>query len=440
MGGAEKIAVNLHRAYRARGHRSYVATAQKTSADPHVLRFDNDALRPPIARALMRLAAALAPVEKVKGVKRMQNLLRHPLAQPRRTFRRSLGQEDFDFPATRDLLSLPPERPDLLHLHNLHSPAGFFDLRELPALSARIPTFITLHDAWLLAGHCAHSLDCDRWRTGCGQCPDLGIYPAISRDATAANYQRKRSILAQCRLHVIAPSQWLMDKVGQSILQPAVTSARVIPNGVDLSTFNPADRAAARRALDLPQDASVLLFAANGIRSNPFKDYKLLRAALGRVAASWQGGPLLILALGESAPDESLSESVTIRHLPFIADEREVARHYQSADLYLHPARADTFPTTILEALACGLPVVATAVGGIPEQMIEGDTGHLTPAGDATAFADAILSLIARPDRLRHMSATALTTARARFDLQTQVDAYLALYGGVLAIAPASQP
>src|SRR5206468_8666177 len=144
-------------------------------------------------------------------------LLRHPLAQPRRTFRRSLGHEDFDFPATRDLFSVPPEQPELLHLHNLHSPAGFFDLRELPAMTARVPTFITLHDAWLLAGHCGHSLDCERWRTGCGNCPDLAIYPAIRRDATAANYQRKRGILAKARLHVITPSRWLMDKVNESI-------------------------------------------------------------------------------------------------------------------------------------------------------------------------------------------------------------------------------
>jgi glycosyltransferase involved in cell wall biosynthesis len=440
MGGAEKIALNLHRAYRARGHASYVATARKTTTDPDVLPFDNDALRPAVSRGLLRLADTLTAIEKIKGVKRLQHLLRHPLAQPRRTLRRARGLEDFDFPATRNLLSVRPEKPDLLHLHNLHSPGGFFDLRQLPALSAQIPTVITLHDAWLLAGHCAHSLACDRWRTGCGQCPDLAIYPPIPRDATAANYQRKRRILAQSRLHVITPSRCLMDKVKDSILQPAVASAHVIPNGVDLTIFHPADRARARDTLNLSQDATILLFAANGIRSNPFKDYKLLRAALGRVAANWQGARLLVLALGESGPDEHLAESVTIRHLPFTPDEREVARHYQAADLYLHPARADTFPTTVVEALACGLPVVATAVGGIPEQITESQTGHLTPPGDAAAFADAILALLRSPDRLRHMAASALAAARQRFDLQAQVDAYLTLYKEVLVATPRSQP
>jgi hypothetical protein len=56
---------------------------------------------------------------------------------------------------------------------------------------------LTLHDAWLLSGHCAHSFDCQRWKTGCGECPDLDVYPASPRDATACNWRRKREILAE---------------------------------------------------------------------------------------------------------------------------------------------------------------------------------------------------------------------------------------------------
>jgi glycosyltransferase involved in cell wall biosynthesis len=433
MGGAEKIALSLHRAYRARGQDAWVATAKKTSGDAHTIAFDSDARRHPWARFWRAAASALGPVESARGVKRLQGLLRHHVGQPIRTLRRARGHEDFDFPATAELLRLPPEPPDVLQLHNLHSPSGFFDLRRLPALSHQFPTVITLHDAWLLAGHCAHSFDCDRWRTGCGQCPDLSIYPGIARDNTAANWRRKRDLLAASRLHVVTPSRWLMDKVEASIVRPAIVTARVIPNGVDLRTFRPADRAAARRDLGLPQDAKILLFAASGIRSNPFKDYPTLRAALARVAASWQGGPLLVLALGESEPDEQLSPTVTIRHLPFEPDETKVARHYQAADAYLHAARADTFPTTVLEALACGLPVIATSVGGIPEQVTEGETGYLTPPGDPVVFGDAVLSLLAAPDRMSRMSAAAVASARERFDLEKQAARYLDLYREVLA-------
>jgi glycosyltransferase involved in cell wall biosynthesis len=441
MGGAEKIARTLHEGSRAAGHASRMAVGRKTTSDPDVALLDHDSSRNPWAKLCRAAASALGPIENVKGIKRVQLLLKDNLGQPRRAAARRRGEEDFDFPATADLLA---HQVDLLHLHNLHSPAGYFDLHLLPALSRKFPTILTLHDAWPLAGHCAHSIGCERWLTGCGQCPDLSIYPSIPRDATAFNWRRKRDLYAQSRLRVCTPSRWLMEKVERSILAPAVAESRVIPNGVDLATFHPADPRAARAALDLPQDAKILLFAANGIRNNVFKDYRTMRDAIARVAhdheTSFSRDPkgsattpeLIFLALGETAPAEQLSAHATLRFVPFQPDERAVARFYQAADGYLHPARADTFPTTVLEALACGKPVVATAVGGIPEQVTENETGHLTPSGDAAALADAIVSLLNDDDRRGQMSIRAAEVARNRFDARDFIEAHLAWYAHIL--------
>src|SRR5206468_11861629 len=144
------------------------------------------------------------------------------------------------------------------------------------------PLVITMHDAWLLSGHCAHSFACERWQTGCGECPDLTIPPAIARDATAFNWKRKRDLYARSRFYVAAPSRWLIDKLARSILAPAVIESRVVPNGIDLEVFRPGDRATTRAKLDLPQDADVLLFTALSIRENVWKDYQTLRAAIAR--------------------------------------------------------------------------------------------------------------------------------------------------------------
>jgi glycosyltransferase involved in cell wall biosynthesis len=111
---------------------------------------------------------------------------------------------------------------------------------------------------------------------------------------------------------------------------------------------------------------------------------------------------------------------------------RMVARYYQAADLYIHAARADTFPNTILEALACGIPVIATAVGGIPEQIHEGKTGFLTPLGDASAMAGAIWRLLEDPDLRKKMGDAAIREVNEKFSLDLQVKRFLSWYEEII--------
>ncbi len=107
---------------------------------------------------------------------------------------------------------------------------------------------------------------------------------------------------------------------------------------------------------------------------------------------------------------------------------KQIARYYQAADLYLHPARADTFPNTVLEALTCGTPVVASAVGGIPEQVVEGRTGFLVPVGDARAMAERVLALLADEGLRLQMGRQAAEGAARRFGVERVVGEYLAFY------------
>jgi glycosyltransferase involved in cell wall biosynthesis len=338
---------------------------------------------------------------------------------------RELGREDFNFPGSRKLLQLPPQRPDIVHCHNLHG--NYFDLRMLPRFSREVPVILTLHDAWLLSGHCAHSFACERWRMGCGACPDLTIYPVIRRDATAYNWRRKRDIYRRSRLYVATPSHWLMDKARQSMLSPAILQARVIPYGVDTSSFHPANRELARAELGLPPNADVLLFTANGIRRNIWKDYVTMREALARLAAFRNDRQVLFIALGEDAPPETIGHA-EVRFVPYQKDAQRVARYYQAVDVYVHAAKADTFPNTVLEALACGTPVVATAVGGIPEQIEDGVTGFLTPMGNSEMMADRVVRLLTDHDLRGRMGAQATGIAQRRFDLNRQVNDYLGWY------------
>ena len=222
-----------------------------------------------------------------------------------------------------------------------------------------------------------------------------------------------------------------MQKVEESILTPAIVEARVIPNGVDLSVFHLGDRQEARSVLGLPQDARILLSVGNFVRTSVWRDYHTMQAAVDLVGKGRRGEGLLFIALGEDAPTERIG-SAEIRFVPFQKDLSIVARYYQAADVYVHAARADTFPNTVLEALACGTPVVATSVGGIPEQIDDGTTGFLVPPGDAKAMAARIRVLLDDDELRKKMGVHGAESARERFDVDKQAMEYLKWFSEIV--------
>jgi glycosyltransferase involved in cell wall biosynthesis len=443
-GGAHRIASALHHGLRARGHQSAFAVGKRTTAEAGVIAIPSGLtgrrrrVQAAISRGLKPLAR---PVPALREVRRGLRTAR-PLGYLRARYS---GREFFEYPASHQILDLPPFRPEILHCHNLHS--GYFDLRALSSLGAKLPVAMTLHDEWTYTGHCGYSMGCERWRSGCGSCPDLTIYPAITRDGTHQNWLAKQAVYRASRLYVSAPSRWLLERAQASILADAAAGWRLIPNGVDRRLFQPGDRIAARDRLGLPGDRLVLLFAANAVHKNRFKDYPTVAAAAERVAAAIHDRELTLIALGGEGPP-TVTANAELRFVAFEKSPEAVARYYQAADVYLHAANADTFPTTVLEALAVGLPVVATAVGGIAEEIRSLDaapgawggaaagpetaTGVLVEPHDAAGMADATVHLLRDAELRQRLGRNAAADAAARFDLERQLDDTLDWYGEIL--------
>jgi glycosyltransferase involved in cell wall biosynthesis len=426
-GGAEKIAWNLFQSYKELGYQSTLAVDTKRSNDPNVFCIQDSEYRNPIARFFISISShiesSMGKISTIAGFNEKIKLV----GEPKRVINRLKGHEDFDYPGSLHILDLIEDKTDILHCHNLHG--NYFDLRALIELSKRVPVVLTLHDAWLLSGHCAHSFECEKWKIGCGNCPDLTIYPRISKDATLYNWQRKKEIFEQSRFYVVTPCQWLMEKVNKSILKTGVIDSCIIPNGVNTKIFKPYSKVSAREELGLHPDEKIVLFAANGIQKNIWKDYKTLKSSLTIISAN--NKKVLCIALGENAPSINIG-SVEIRFIPYQRDPGLVARYYQAADVYVHPSRADTFPNTVLEALACGTPVVASKVGGIPEQIIEGKTGYLVPEGDEKKMAEKIICLLENENLKTQIGREAAEDAIKRFSLERMVDDYLTFYEIIL--------
>lgn len=406
-GGAERIARDLNAGLHSREWDTWLVVGDRKSDDPRVLTFYDS---PHVDYRPFSNPVTIGRIE----------------TERHRRIRK--GRQDYCHPYSRLLPEVTGEKPDIVHLHNLHG--GYFDLRVLPEISKQFPTFVTLEDCWWFTGHCAYPLGCERWLKHCGGCPQLDLPPEPkARDATRANRSEKRSIYRESRLFVASPSRWLLNQAEKSILHPAISEARVIPHGIDTKLFSPGSRDEARQRLGLDKEDFVVVFSAYGARSNPFKDFATIREAT-RIAAE-RIPRTILLPVGESGKAETIGKA-RVRPIPYVSDPEDMVNIYRASDVYLHAAKNEAFGIVIAEALACGLPVIATSVDGIPEVLEHSGAGILTPSGNPGAMAEALVSLASDPARRKDMGRSGIDHARKRLDVRTMVDRYESWYREIL--------
>lgn len=439
-GGAARIAVDIYRELNKYNFNSKIATGGVIPPGKDYLKIERKTFSD--AKNLWEslffsICKRSSPfIGKIKGAGRLTNLF-YNIGRPSYFIKQIRGVENFEnYPGTREFFKSLIPFPDLIHCHNLHG--DFFDLSILSDISKKVPVVITLHDEWMLTGHCAISFGCTRWKIGCGKCPYLNTYPKLWRDTTKYNIQQKRSIYRNSNLHIVTPSKWLMNEVKESVLAEGIASSHVIHNGVDLSIFKPKDKGTIRKEKNLPTDAYIILYAANNAKTNEFKDYPSLEKAFFLLAEQNQlNKKLIVFCVGE-ASETIIKNNCELRFIKYLNGCNELASYYQAADIFVHATKADNFPTTVLEALGCGLPVIGTRIGGVVEQIydykISTDqaTGTFYALQNHNELADEIFHLLTHPELRAIMSKNARIDAEKRFDLNDQMNHYVTLYDTLL--------
>jgi glycosyltransferase involved in cell wall biosynthesis len=281
---------------------------------------------------------------------------------------------------------------DVLHLHNLHG--EYLSILALPLWGLDKPIVWTLHDAWPLTGNCAYPRECTRWLRACGRCPQLGLYPMPAVDRSRFYRWLKPRVAAAAHPVLLPSSYWLAEQV-RRVPQMSRLPLEVIPNPVATEVFAPVnDRAAARRAFGLRPDAPTVVLVGclyGDPRKNASDAIASLRRAVRRVP------DLQVLTVGSSSARLLAETGLPGQALPFFQERAPLAQAYGCADLCLFPSQADNHPMTVLESMACGTPVVAYAIGGIPDQIEHLNTGFLAPAGQIDALSAGVIQLAQNP-------------------------------------------
>jgi glycosyltransferase involved in cell wall biosynthesis len=327
--------------------------------------------------------------------------------------------------ATRDLVKTIKEiKPDVIHMHHLHGYYLNIEILFDYLKESGLPLVWTFHDCWSFTGHCAYFdfVGCDKWKTQCYSCEQKGEYPkSLVFDRSRQNYIDKKRIFNSVENMTIVPvSNWLGDKVKESFLKdyPCV----VIQNGIDLDTFFPKDsRVSVENTYGVKNKHIILGVASTWEKRKGLDEFVKLAALI-------DNDKYAIVLVGLSASQiKKLPENIIgIERTENVA---QLADLYSAADVFLNPTFEDTFPTTNLESLACGTPVITYRTGGSVES-VDADTGIIVEQGDVQGLNDAIQVITGKGKEFYKENCRA--SAIKNFDKKIKFNDYLKLYTEIL--------
>lgn len=279
--------------------------------------------------------------------------------------------------------------PDIIHLHNIHGYYINYKILFLFLKDFGKPVVWTLHDCWAFTGHCAYFdlVDCLKWKTKCRACPNTRNYPSsIFWDNSSFNFKLKKKLFTSIpNLTLVPVSEWLENLVKESFLRDL--DVQVIHNGIDVSVFRPID-SDLRHEMGLENKFLIL-----GVASKAFKGRKGFDDFI--TLANKIPNTFRIIMVGLS-DNELLQIPSNIIGLKRTKNQEELAMYYSMADVFINPTYSDNFPTTNLEALACGTPVITYQTGGSPEA-IDRNSGIVVEKGNIDDLYKAILMIKNNP-------------------------------------------
>ena len=315
--------------------------------------------------------------------------------------------------ATYELVEfLEEKKPDLVQIHNLHGYYVNYEILFEYLKSKNIPTVWTLHDCWAFTGHCAYfdAAKCEKWKSGCCNCPTKNEYPSSYLfDNSADNFSRKKNTYSQYeKLVFVTPSKWLADTAKKSFLKER--DFFVINNGIDLNVFKRVEPNNEVTFAGMEQKKIVLGVASTWAKRKGLEDFIKLSKVLPE--------EYVIVLVGVSKKQRTMlpRNIIGIEHTENV---EELVRLYNKAHVFLNLTYEDNFPTTNLEALACGTSVLTYRTGGSPESIDE-NVGYVVNQGDLSS----VLKCFFFSSRRRHTISECLKKSKQ----YNKVDCFLHYY------------
>lgn len=309
---------------------------------------------------------------------------------------------------------------DIIHLHLIHN--YMFNINLLPLMSKLKPIVWTLHDRWLLSGHCTHSFDCDKWKDKCGDCQYLDILFKMEKDNTAFNFEIKRDIIERSDISFIVASKWMYNKVKESSICKN-KKIYLIPFGINQNIFKPRDIAESKKELGIDEDSFVIMFRSD---KSEFKGLDIIKKSLEKIKSK---SKIVIITVFQKGLLEEFKDKYEIIEYGKVKDDYLLAKLYQTCDIFLMPSKQEAFGMMAIEAMSCGKTVLALEGTALPDVINSPECGI---ACKEEEYTEKLQYLIDNPNELIEREKKSLEFAKENYNKDVYVDKIINVYKEVM--------
>lgn len=312
---------------------------------------------------------------------------------------------------------------DIIHLHLVHA-IPTFKLEYLPYLSHFKPLILTIHDPWILGGHCIHHGACNKWKTICSDCEHLSSPIPLQFDTSSLSFELKKIAIQNSNISAIVASEWMQSNVAQSPIW-AGKPVHLVPFGIDQKIFCPPPKLEdAKQALGIPP--MLVLLART---QQHFKGLEILRTALEKLAKYHD---FVLLTVGKNGLLPQLPKNILHKEYGWLTGDQDMVKLYQACDLFLMPSEQEAFGMMAIEAMSCGKMVLALDVASSALPWVI-RAPHVGIAATQATYADELCRLASAPDEICHRGKLSLAYAREQYGHETYIQKILAVYKEAMA-------